>query len=168
MNLICINQKHKNQRLIEYRQRLLKKYLKELRDLYNISFSNEESNLYNTYIASEHTEWIDIFADDSDEPVGFLVVGEQENCHPDANYYIEELYVEPEFRNKGLASATATNFLHNHKGIYCLFIINDNNIAKIFWDKVFTSCRYTETKLYDEYSDQYTYCKLYGYKPQTT
>lgn len=167
MNLICINQKHKNQRLVERRQKLLKNYLNELRDLYNISFVNEESNSYDAYITAEHTEWIDIFADGSDEPIGFLIVGEQENCYPDANYYIEELYIVPEFRNKGLASATVTDFLNNHKGVYCLFIINDNNIAKTFWNKVFTNCQYITTELYDEYSDRYTYCKLYGYKPQT-
>lgn len=77
------------------------------------------------------TRWIDIEKDD--EPIGFLMIGTGENCHPDADYYIADAYIKPEYRRRGYMSGVLREVIDKHPGIYCLLILNENSIGKIFW-----------------------------------
>lgn len=52
------------------------------------------------------------------------------------DYFIEELYVVPLRRNKGIASETVRRFLTTHKGTYGIYILDNNKAAKAFWFKL--------------------------------
>lgn len=66
-----------------------------------------------------------------DKMVGMLCANEQ---------YIDCVYIEPEYRNKGLAKKKVLEWYEKHKnspfGIK-LHIINNNEVAKKFWNSLF-------------------------------
>lgn len=97
---------------------------------------------------------------------GFLAIGFRDNCHPDCDYFISQTYVEPGHRRKGLMSAFFKQWLDEHKGAkLCMFIIDNNEIAKKFWFSLMPSIGYepmylTEVLPPDGYSTQY------GWRPK--
>lgn len=62
-----------------------------------------------------------------DKVVGFLIVV----CG-----YVDGLYVEPEYRGKGLAKQAVLNYLNNGGYINTLHIVNNNDVAKKFWNSI--------------------------------
>lgn len=97
---------------------------------------------------------------------GFLAIGFRDNCHPDCDYFISQTYVGPGHRRKGLMSAFFKQWLDEHKGAtLCMFIIDNNEIAKKFWFSLMPSIGYepmylTEVLPPDGYSTQY------GWRPK--
>lgn len=113
-------------------------------------------------IKDPDTQWIDICSPSDGSFVGFFVVGTKTNCHPDADYYIQEAYVIPEYRRNGLMSSTVKKFVGSHEGVYCLFIINGNVVAKFFWKKIFSELGYGELHLKDVGAGD-NLCTQYGF-----
>lgn len=101
-----------------------------------------------------------------DNLCGFLAIGFRDNCHPDCDYFISQTYVEPGHRRKGLMSAFFKQWLDEHKGAtLCMFIIDNNEIAKKFWLSLMPSIGYepmylTEVLPPDGYTTQY------GWRPK--
>ena len=80
--------------------------------------------------------WIDIY--DESDIVGFLIIGKNENdCHPDCDYYICQSYVAPGHREKGLMSQTVSAFLSEHHGVYGYDVLKRNVYADTFWKNLF-------------------------------
>jgi len=67
------------------------------------------------------------------EQIGFFVIGTKENCHPACEYYIQDCYVVQKYREKKVMTNALMEYVKEHKGKYCLFILNDNYIAHSFW-----------------------------------
>ena len=63
-----------------------------------------------------------------DRVVGFLIV---------IRGYVNGIYVEPEYRNKGLARQSVLDYLNEGGFIATLHIINTNTAAKKFWNSIF-------------------------------
>lgn len=63
-----------------------------------------------------------------DRVVGFLIV---------IRGYVNGIYVEPEYRNKGLARQAVLDYLNEGGFIATLHIINTNTVAKKFWNSIF-------------------------------
>ena len=61
--------------------------------------------------------------------VGFLMV---------MRGYVDGIYVEPEYRGKGLARKAVLDYLSTGGIIRTLHIVNSNTIAKRFWESLFT------------------------------
>lgn len=74
--------------------------------------------------------------------VGFLLIGIDENKHPDSDWYIEEFYIKKEYQNQGIGQAVVKEMLNSAKGRDCLFILNGNQRASHFWEKVFVDSGY--------------------------
>lgn len=90
---------------------------------------------------AEDSYWY--FLHDGDELVGFVVVGQYPNCHPAADYYIEDVYVHPMYRGKGLVRDFLIQHMKETGGsVYCLFVLVKNTMAARFWDHVFTLAGY--------------------------
>lgn len=119
---------------------------------------------YRSYVEEPSTEWIDIFTDETTTVLaGFLIVGYPPNCHPHADFYIEESYIEPEYRRQGRMTLAVSQFIEAHEGVYCLFIIHKNEPALRFWPKIFQEHGYVPIELSDVGAgDQY--CKQYGFR----
>lgn len=140
---------------------LLLKYMNELQTMKKLPVynSSEFSSIYHSYINEKNSEWIDIYSEDNNR-IGFLIIGRSPNCHPDADFYIEEAYIHPRYRCKGYMRGVVSEFVKHYKGVYCLLIADKNQYAKIFWKNVFNSLGYNECKLRnvdagDEFSTQY-------------
>lgn len=119
--------------------------------------------LYTSYARSKNSVWGDIYAEGGETVVGFLIIGHSPNCHPDADFYIEEAYIKPEYRRQGYMSAAVSRFISEHQGTYCLFILNNNTAAQHFWPKLFAELGYLPCDLADVGAgDQY--CTQYGYR----
>ena len=82
-----------------------------------------------------------------DEMVGFLIIGTGENCHPDADFYIEEAYILPTYRNQGLMRDFIQPFILKNKGIYCMFILKNHNKAISYWKHIFKEVGYQPYEL---------------------
>lgn len=163
MFLTCINRK---ENLARERNDMLKCYLKELHNNYNLPYMSDTlfDNPYAGYFLNrqKYTEWIDIY-DDNDNLVGFLIMATQPICHPDADYYIEESYIKPEHRNKGLMTKTVSEILDNKEGTFCFYVLKENLAAKRFWERVFKEHDYEKIELRDDFTAPLDYCTLYGY-----
>lgn len=86
-------------------------------------------------INSNNIEWIDVRKNGT--IVGFLIIGTGEECHRDADYFIMQTYIKPEYRRQGIMKNVLERYFSAHKGVYCLDIIKTNENAKKFWKSVF-------------------------------
>lgn len=76
-------------------------------------------------------EWIAIEYDGSE--VGFLIITKGELLKRGEDYRIEESYIKPEYRRKGLMSKAVKEYIAAHPGKYSLqMMLNNINSAK-FW-----------------------------------
>lgn len=146
----------------QLRKNLFFQYLEELRSI-NEGPTNDMTDMesFCSVYAGPCTTWIDI--KDGDTVIGFLVMGYGKNCHPDADFYIEESFILPAYRKKGFMRNTVFEFMKTHKGIYCLYVLEENKKAKQFWQHVFAEVNYQPCILKD-----YATANLIqlGYKPK--
>ena len=150
---------------MDIRYKMLCNYLDELWAIKGLTpqEDSEKKQFYAEIISNNHTQWIDIRK--GNKLVGFLLIGTPPNCHPDANFYIEEAYIMPSYRRNRLMSLTVSEFVKNNKGIYCLFILKRNVPAQNFWQKIFTELGYTPYYLQDVGAGD-EFCIQYGFKPK--
>lgn len=136
--------------------------LQKLMGLPQYSYA-KKVELFQNYYASADSRWIDIYSDQpKKDPVGFLVVGFPPNCHPNANFYIEEAYIRPEYRRRGFMSAAVSDFVQGNPGVYCLFVVRGNEGAYGFWKGIFGKNGYTPCYLADVGAAD-AYCTQYGF-----
>lgn len=140
-------------------------YLDELQTISGLSLrtSAEKKYLYDEIREYEFSNWVDIYKDD--DVIGFFIIGTGENCHPSADYYIQESYIKPEYRRQKYMTNAISDFVRKHEGIYCLFILNENKIAKTFWSGLFERLGYKPYYLRDVGAAD-EYCTQYGFAPK--
>lgn len=149
------------------RFQLISDYLDELQTIEGLPEITyiKKQEFYQEVLNSKTTNWIDIYPqNEGTNPIGFLIIGYPPNCHPNANYYIEEAYIQPKYRCQHYMTSTATRFIKAHPGIYCLFILNNNQIAKHFWFSIFTKLGYVPCPLSDVGAGD-EHCTQYGFQP---
>ena len=97
---------------------------------------------------------------------GFLAIGFRDNCHPLCDYFVAQTYTVPEYRRQGVMRRYFTQWAKMHRGAtLCMFIIDNNEIAKKFWFSLMPSIGYepmylTEVLPPDGYTTQY------GWRPK--
>ncbi|MCD7871788.1 MAG: GNAT family N-acetyltransferase, partial [Clostridiales bacterium] len=116
---------------------LYKKYVAELDQIAGRGPMPEgqAKNTAEVYINADYAHWENIWAADG-KLAGFLVVCREPECHPDADYFIAQLYVRPEYRRQGYAKKAVLGFLGKHSGKYCKLMIEKNTAAYAFWDAI--------------------------------
>ena len=149
---------------MDLRYQMLCNYLDELWEIKGLPPQSqlEKKSFFAEVTSNDYTQWIDVW--ERDELIGFLIMGAAPNCHPDADYYVEEAYIKPAFRRKGYMSSAVSEFIQTHKGVYCFFVLNKNNGAKTFWSKLFVKLGYGPCHLRDVGAGD-EYCTQYGFKP---
>ena len=126
-------------KLYRIRHKLYADYVKELEKIRNLPFpdSNAEKRKWcQDYLDNSYYNWIDI-RDNNSEIIGFLIIGTKPDCHPDCDYFICQSYIIPENREHHFMTNTVYEFVTNHKGKYCLMILDSNEYANNFWFKLF-------------------------------
>ena len=76
--------------------------------------------------------------------IGFVLIGVEDNKHPESDWYIEEFFIKKEYQNKGFGKAVAKELLETKRGRYCLFVLQRNVRASHFWQNVFTEAGYID------------------------
>lgn len=137
----------------QYRLLLYGEYIRILEQINEGPICEVWEAFHSVYSAA-YTEWIDIMQGGT--PVGFLVIGYGDNCHPDADYYIEEAFVSSEYQRQGLMTKTIEEYITAHNGTYCYFTLRKNQYAKEFWEKIFRKLGYTPVTLWEMYDDDLT------------
>ena len=95
---------------------------------------------------AEDSSWHFLY--DGDKLAGFVVTGVYPNCHPAADFYIEEAYVSPSSRGKGLVKEWLFRHIKEFGGsVYCLFVLTKNKKAVGFWDHVFNLAEFNPLEL---------------------
>ena len=89
---------------------------------------------------AEDSSWHFLY--DGKDVAGFVVIGLYPNCHPAADYYIEEAYVSPSFRGRGLMKDFILRHTREHGTVYCMFVLTKNVKASAYWDYVFSLAGY--------------------------
>ena len=139
--------------------KMLDEYIRELHDMDANVEIRPEGKIRRDFLWLRDTLYWLIMADK--EVAGFCILGHRENCHPQADGYVEEFYIRPDYRRKGIGFAGAKMILDG-KSRVCLDIMQKNLVAKAFWDRVFDG--WTEKHVKDiredvPYADFYFYEK---------
>ena len=128
-------------RLIEYKKRTIYEYAKDL--------SDEEINRINNYVNSEVPKLIidyyNIIVDN--KIVGCLLL-----TIKDDGKLLDEIYLEEEYRNKGIGTSVIKNILNNNDIVY-LWVYKENEKAISLYKKLgFNILEETESRYYMKYS----------------
>ena len=82
------------------RKRIFKEYLAELAPFEHIQTSEQDfKKQWKDRSSRPFSHWYDIKA--KGKTVGFVIMGWGDNCHPDADFYVQDVYIRPEFRHQG-------------------------------------------------------------------
>lgn len=163
--------------LVEKRLELFTSYIQELYQMEEIKIPDIDDikDRFDGIHSNPFMKWKDIYPDghsanaknapDDALPIGFIVIGQYPECHPDADIYIAEVYLKPEYRRKHIMSDVVNGLVTLCGGSYCLFIASKNNVAKQFWFKVFDELGYEQFTLSKKpVSKPNTNFILYGFK----
>lgn len=136
----------------EDRRKLMRDYFDELQmiDGKPLLSDKQQDMLFARHVKEVqdgYGAWIDINCED--KLVGFLIVVQAPNCHPDADYFVEQAYIIPSHRNHGVMSSVVDSFVQEQPGKYCLFVLKRNGKAKKFWDDAFAGAGYSPCYLRD-------------------
>ncbi len=137
--LLTSSDKYVN-RLIEYKKRTIYEYAKDL--------SNEEIDKINKYVTSEVprliNDYCNIIVDN--KIVGCLLL-----TNKDDGKLLDEIYLEEDYRNKGIGTKIIKNILNNNNIVY-LWVYKENEKAISLYKKLeFYVIKETESRYYMKY-----------------
>lgn len=72
--------------------------------------------------------------DPNNKPIGFLLLGFEENTQPGTDWYIAEFYIQPSARHQGNGRKAVKEMLQTHPGTFCYFVLQKNLSAQNFWN----------------------------------
>lgn len=98
----------------------------------------------NFFQTDYNAKWIAI-KDEADNEIGFLVILTGRLIPPNLDYYIEDTYIQPEHRRKGIMRKAVEDFINAHEGRYGLEIMDKNKAAHSFWGKIVNERWYGES-----------------------
>ena len=127
-------------RLIEYKKNIIYMYSKDL--------SEDERNKIDEYVITNLNETIkdyfNIIVDD--KIIGSACIKKSENAK-----LLDEIYLEKEFRNKGIGTDIIRKIIENNKNVY-LWVYKKNKKALLLYKRLgFTIEEETESRYYMNY-----------------
>ena len=142
--------------------RLLDEYFAELEQIEPREIKpSREWLIANCISQKDLGKWLMV---DGDKIIGFALVGYPPNCHPFAQRFINNFYIIPSYRRRGLGRQLAEYVLIGLDTV-CLYIIHNNTKAKSFWAEVlkdFDILPYPNTVIHPPHMDFYILGKTKG------
>lgn len=90
---------------------------------------------YNDLLNDKDVQYISVV--ESGREVGFFIVrGGESATKLGVDYYIEDVYIYPDFRGRGIMKKFVAEFFRNHSGRYGMELIGENKNATKFWCSV--------------------------------
>lgn len=129
--------------MIDSRAKLYFDYKKELNDIIGADSGRATKDGCENDVKYAHkafdVKWIAI--KDGKEEIGFIILAFGRNLErgvnePNVDYFIQDTYIRPEYRRKGIMSKEVNKLLDEYKGIYGLYILYENKPAQAFWHKI--------------------------------
>lgn len=161
----------------QIRYNMFRDYLIELQKIEEYKYM-DDAEILDNFIKIRHGDvehWMDVYPDNANncaahrtkhDIIGFWILGQNGNCHPDADYFIAETYIRPEYRREGIMSDRISDWIKTYGGKFCLFVLSKNEVAKKFWENVFDRCGYEPYELSDVADDMNGHLIQFGYKPK--
>lgn len=161
----------------QIRYNMFRDYLIELQKIEEYKYM-DDAEILDNFIKIRHGDvehWMDVYPDNANncaahrtkhDIIGFWILGQNGNCHPDADYFIAETYIRPEYRREGIMSDRISDWIKTYGGKFCLFVLSKNEVAKKFWENVFDRCGYEPYELSDIANDMNGHLIQLGYKPK--
>lgn len=128
-------------RLIEYKKRTIYQYAKDL--------SNEEIDSINKYVTSEVPRLINDYSNIivDNKIVGCILLKNNDNSK-----LLDEIYLEEEYRNKGIGTEIIKDILNNNDVVY-LWVYKENEKAISLYKKLgFNVIEETESRYCMKYN----------------
>lgn len=128
-------------RLIEYKKRTIYEYAKDL--------SDEEIYKINKYVTSEVPKLIDVYCNImvDNKIIGCILL-----TNKDDGKLLDEIYLEKEYRNKGIGTEIIRDILGNNDIVY-LWVYKENEKAISLYKKLgFNVIDETESRYYMKYN----------------
>ena len=128
-------------RLIEYKKRTIYQYAKDL--------SNEEIDSINKYVTSEVPRLINDYSNIivDNKIVGCILLKNNDNSK-----LLDEIYLEEEYRNKGIGTKIIMDILNNNDVVY-LWVYKENEKAISLYKKLgFNVIEETESRYCMKYN----------------
>lgn len=135
-----------------YREKidLFQRYFSEMQATTSITLLDNKEDiekLADNYINAEYARWMNIFDEDGRKMIGFLIICTGTECHKDADYCVAHAFIEPAYRGQGYMTGRMNEYItgvnrdgvkgKEHKGIYCMYIWENNDSAAHFWKHYF-------------------------------
>ena len=161
----------------QIRYNMFRDYLIELQKIEEYKYI-DDAEILDNFIKIRHGDvghWRDVYPDNANncaahrtkhDIIGFWILGQNRNCNPDADYFIAETYIRPEYRREGIMSDRISDWIKTHGGKFCLFVLSKNEVAKKFWKNVFDRCGYEPYELSGVADDMNGHLIQLGYKPK--
>ena len=98
-------------------------------------FNNAWAKHYEDLISDKDIERFAVISDNTE--VGFFIVRSGESAKKlGVDYYIEDVYLFPDYRGRGIMKKFAKAFFKKHSGRYGMELIGENKNATRFWCSV--------------------------------
>lgn len=98
-------------------------------------FNNRWAKHYEDLLNDKDVQYISVV--EGNQEVGFFIVrGGESATKLGVDYFIEDVYVFPDFRGRGIMHKFAKEFFENHSGRYGMDLIGENKTATKFWCSV--------------------------------
>ena len=148
------------------RYKMYHEYMREILQMSDDEYSEKDTDkAFCFYLDRTFIEWIDIYF--GTRLVGFIIIGSYPECHPDADRFIIQAYVQPEYRRRGLASDVVSEYIRNNPGTYVMDILKANEPARKFWFETFYKNGYESIVLRPVEHGLGMDAKMYAWKPST-
>lgn len=94
--------------------------------------------------------------------VGFIIIGNSNNEQVKSkglDYFIEDTFILPDYRRKGLMQKVVQDYFNSHAGTYGMVLIDKNKLGKSFWHSVIKDDEWLSKERYSENECLYTFKK---------
>ena len=98
------------------------------------------------YINDDEFDWIDIYVPEEKEPVGFMIIGHNDQCHPNADIFFSDIFIDYRYRNRGIMTSKVKEVIKTNKSC-CYFVQKNNNYAQRWLNKLFINEGFVSYKL---------------------
>lgn len=95
-------------------------------------------------MGNDEFDWVPISEGGMD--IGFIIVSKGSvAAKHGVDYYIEESYIEKEYRKQGRMTKAVKEYLAEHKGKYGFVMMKVNNVSHAFWGSIFPDMKVTNS-----------------------
>lgn len=149
-------------------RRWYRKYMRELNEMQGITYDHTIADqFYEELLEDTWNFWVPVTQ--GRKVVGFFTMCAAPNCHPDANYFLRDAYVRPQYRGNGAMKKALMRWLKLYPGKYNVIVHNNNYPAYHCWQKIFAEAGYEQFELRKlEEFEEVAGITMFGFQPKET